>query len=145
MHKSMKVVEDRLKEMGITRSDFIQAINIHTNTYTNWKTRGVASSKLPLVARYLKCDPVALQKGQYKAENRPVSDTLSQDAKDIALAYDFLPEGMKHHISIIINDYVASVAPLLQPLYQNASKPDQTRFNRLIEIAQEKDRKKDSS
>lgn len=145
IHKQMKVVEQRLDYMKVTRDMFQRALKISSNTYTNWKTRGISSRNIVEVAQFIRCDPIALKKGLYKpltALNKGFDpDQYSQEAQDIAMSYDLLPESLQRHINLMVNDYVASAVPILKTLYNNASISDQKRFNRLIEIAQEKDKK----
>lgn len=62
--------------------------------------------------------------------------SLSPEALSIAEGWSILPEGPQRHVKLLIDDYIASVNPVLQPLYTNASRADQLRFNDIIERAQ---------
>ena len=109
----MKVVEQRLQEMGKSRSDLMRDLKIGTNNLTNWKARGIPKGKILAIAKYISCQPEALEKGKFtpsEAENWPQNNKISQEAQDIALAYDFLPDSLKHHITIMVDDYVVSRA-----------------------------------
>ncbi len=62
--------------------------------------------------------------------------SLSHEAIEIAEGWSILPPTMQRHFHLMISDYIASQAPVLQPLYAASSHQDQLRFNRIIERAQ---------
>lgn len=61
---------------------------------------------------------------------------LSEDAIAVAEGWSILPEGIRRHFKLLLDDYIASLHPTLQELYGNARHADQLRFNRIVERVQ---------
>lgn len=65
---------------------------------------------------------------------------LSTDAVSVAEGYSVLPEPIQRHFKLLLDDYIASLHPLLGEMYASASHQDQLRFNRVIERIQDEKR-----
>lgn len=61
---------------------------------------------------------------------------LSDEALHIAEGWTLLPDRARRHVKLLIDDHIAQIIPELRQLYENASRPDQERANRVIERAQ---------
>lgn len=66
---------------------------------------------------------------------------LNQEAIDIGEAWMVLPESLKRPIRLLITEFLAEQYPVLGQSYKNVSRPDQERFNTIIDRLLEKEGK----
>lgn len=61
---------------------------------------------------------------------------LSEEALAVAEGWSILPESIRRHFKLLLDDYIAAQHPTLQALYANARHADQLRYNRIIQRIQ---------
>jgi len=151
-HKQVVELEKQITRLGKNRQWLLTKLGISDQVFQNWFKRGIPARRLFDVASIAECEPEALKRGKIVPIGAsPAVDTkltgkrlesactLSSEALDVALAYQEAPTSIKDHIRTILDDYIVSVAPVLKSLYSAARRPDQDRFNRMIEEAQRRD------
>lgn len=132
------------KEKG-NQKRLADACGVTTQAITGWiKTGKVAKKHYSTLSKQLgiplstlhSIDAENTQKTPPDRPNLPPTGTLSyedQYGQEIAEMWPHLPESVKNHIWLTIQDYCENAAPALKKMFGNISRTDQTRFNRTIE------------
>lgn len=82
------------------------------------------------------------QKPSYDEAIEQLAQILSLDDDAILMAqgYSVLPDRMKRHVKLVIDDYISSHHEALRTAYNAVSLSDQLRFNDVVERAQRRAR-----
>lgn len=151
MDKIAKLIRDKVRHDRGKQAELAKACGVTPQAITGWiKTGKVAKKHYPTISRVLGVPLKALHGETYainepETEYKPISAALPYEDKDIDDLVDWwpdLPENVKNHIRMTLQEYVESLAPKLRDYMEGSSRTAQKRFNRYIE---QKNRKKDKS
>lgn len=86
-------IEQALEHREWSKSDFCQRLEISTQTYNHWRSRGVPSRRLADVAALLGWDAGQLLRGEVGVrEELGIYDNLTPAARNLAKRWQALPK-----------------------------------------------------